>query len=912
MAESEPIKDTDLIQKDVFQPSIDQANKFLDVLSKLEGGLKGIAAASSKSILRSKVNTVDDLRRRNEDIKKIADSEKALNEVEKQRIALQKQLKGLEDESVKAKLRYQQANKAQNDVLKQQVILEKAAKGSIVALRAELSTVTRQYNALSAAERNNIKIGRPLLAQQRALTNQLNQLEQAGGNFRRQVGNYGVAVGKIGKGVKGLANLLGELGHAFGINTEAMEKFVGIGSAINHTLKDLNNAQKLQKLATVQSSGAITAETVATEINTAAKAENTVAGEAGVAATEAQAIATGEQAAATVALAGAEEVNAVATEEAAIAQEELNAAQYANPLGLIILGVLALGAALYGLNAYLTQSSEETKKLEKENAKLQKTIEKQNAVFDARIRVAEAELEVLKAQGAPLSEIRAQQAEINRLKEQQLLLDIEGIKSSIHVNKQKIADILVNDSLEESILNTAIAAAKAYGATEKAGELEVAVGLMKLGRSKEFREELEKQELALIEAQASLDVYYANLQVQKANDEKEDADIAKKEKDRLDELEKQRIAHLKEMGELDRQAAEDELKRQQDLTDKLMAEMEMRAANEERIRERMAEDREKFEEKFEGAVQKKKEESDEAFLERLYENNIINYLEYQQALKILRDKADAEEKAKRLNELGEVVELTEKITDAISEAFEKRFDAREESLNREGEYIDEELSRQEDRAREGLDNTLSYQENRKRENAIKEEQLAEQKRRAEERERLAEIYLAFVKGYAEDGDLQANTKALTQALIAEGIAQSLAGNFATGVENFRGRGTGTSDSNIIGFSNGESVVTAAGTAETPGLVTAMNESGFDGAARWAMENIYTPQFAGAMPEDSVRATPAHSDWMGSALLNKLTDIEKKFDAIKTTEITANSLGEIVEKTSHRGITKVITHRRPSW
>ena len=65
--------------------------------------------------------------------------------------------------------------------------------------------------------------------------------------------------------------------------------------------------------------------------------------------------------------------------------------------------------------------------------------------------------------------------------------------------------------------------------------------------------------------------------------------------------------------------------------------------------------------------------------------------------------------------------------------------------------------------------------------------------------------------------------ALSDVLLAKAISSSVAGAFADGVEDFKGKGTGTSDSNLIAFSHGESVVTAKATKQYSGLVTAMNK-----------------------------------------------------------------------------------------
>jgi hypothetical protein len=71
-----------------------------------------------------------------------------------------------------------------------QVKASQAEAGSIEQLRAQLALGTAEYNKLSAAERDSTEAGQKLQASNKALSDNLKQLEKAVGDTRRNVGNY--------------------------------------------------------------------------------------------------------------------------------------------------------------------------------------------------------------------------------------------------------------------------------------------------------------------------------------------------------------------------------------------------------------------------------------------------------------------------------------------------------------------------------------------------------------------------------------------------------------------------------------------------------------------------------------------------------------------------------------------------
>lgn len=75
-----------------------------------------------------------------------------------------------------------------------EIKLEYEQKGSLNALRAELSNLTKQYDGLSRAERENVNIGGKLQKQINQVTNEIKSAEQSTQRYYRNVGNYENAI----------------------------------------------------------------------------------------------------------------------------------------------------------------------------------------------------------------------------------------------------------------------------------------------------------------------------------------------------------------------------------------------------------------------------------------------------------------------------------------------------------------------------------------------------------------------------------------------------------------------------------------------------------------------------------------------------------------------------------------------
>jgi len=83
--------------------------------------------------------------------------------------------------------------KAYEKEIQNNIKIETQASGSINHLRANISSLTAKYNALSEAARNS-QVGKGLAADIKAQQEAINEAEMALGNYRSQVGNYENAI----------------------------------------------------------------------------------------------------------------------------------------------------------------------------------------------------------------------------------------------------------------------------------------------------------------------------------------------------------------------------------------------------------------------------------------------------------------------------------------------------------------------------------------------------------------------------------------------------------------------------------------------------------------------------------------------------------------------------------------------
>ena len=108
----------------------------------------------------------------------------------------------IEELTIQMQLEQKQLRDNQKET-KNVIAANKESKGSINALRAELSLVTTKWNKLSKEERENTEAGLALSRQKTDLTEKLKAEERATGDARRNVGHYTEAIDGLLPGMSG-------------------------------------------------------------------------------------------------------------------------------------------------------------------------------------------------------------------------------------------------------------------------------------------------------------------------------------------------------------------------------------------------------------------------------------------------------------------------------------------------------------------------------------------------------------------------------------------------------------------------------------------------------------------------------------------------------------------------------------
>lgn len=249
-----------------------------------------------------------------------------------------------------------------------------------------------------------------------------------------------------------------------------------------------------------------------------------------------------------------------------------------------------------------------------------------------------------------------------------------------------------------------------------------------------------------------------------------------------------------------------------------------------------------------------------------------------------KDKEAEDLRKKREKEFRDDVART---TDLVINELNKRKDA--EISNQESliEKRKENITAQERLAEKGLANQLAFEQKKLAEAEAEKAKLEKEKRRNEK----IQAYFKAFSAYLEENPNTAAQKALVQVLVAETIA----GAFKDGVIDFQGDGTGTSDSNIVRISHGESVIKADSTAKFKPVLEDINDGRFD---PWK----YVPDISNK--EVVIINQPYNDD-----LIKEMKEFNRNIKKVQTTNINWNSFGDIIAKTEENSVIKSIKYIR---
>jgi len=275
----------------------------------------------------------------------------------------------------------------------------------------------------------------------------------------------------------------------------------------------------------------------------------------------------------------------------------------------------------------------------------------------------------------------------------------------------------------------------------------------------------------------------------------------------------------------------------------------------------------------------------------------------------------ADDGAKKQRDLDkEEVDMKKKISDKrkeiIANDLNSTIDFTEQSLSREDELRQKQLDndldmrqrnilQQQQLAEAGRKNTLAFEQAAAAKDELQKQKLAETEKKREK----AIAFLKLFAAYAEKGDPdQALEKTLVQMAIAGAIVES----YKDGVEGVEGPGTETSDSILARLSKNESVVTASGTKENPGLATAMNKGKVDEYfEKKYLPKYMTDQNVGGFGQNVYNSLLIHKF---AELKDELSEVKKVIKDLPRNETNLNNLGEVVNKKIEKGFIRITTHK----
>jgi hypothetical protein len=187
------IKYSDLIGED------DTFDNIFENIEELKKELFSLTKIMQKELSVLNPNEEKKLEKVTSEIEKLIKAKKELDRQEKKAEQTKKKLNNLTDKELIAREKLKIANRERVQIAKQTAIIQSKESGQIEKLRAKLSLTTIQWKKLTKEELENSKKGKNLIQTKKKLTDQLKKLEKQTGDTRRNVGNYGDSLGKVGK-----------------------------------------------------------------------------------------------------------------------------------------------------------------------------------------------------------------------------------------------------------------------------------------------------------------------------------------------------------------------------------------------------------------------------------------------------------------------------------------------------------------------------------------------------------------------------------------------------------------------------------------------------------------------------------------------------------------------------------------
>lgn len=791
------IKSEDIVEKDVFSDTRGSAESLLRVLKDVQNELKNIAVTLKKEIAINKFANFEDVKAFNSSLEKSKVVIDELNKVEKEQATLkQKIAEATKQEAIetqKLKVQLQDQTKLNKEIAKDQLGLI----GAYGRQSKQLIELRKQYKDLAVSGRENGKVARGIKEEIDKLDSTLKRVDGATGQFQRNVGNYKGELRALQKELAGLE--------------PGSQKFNEIAQKAGSLKDKINDASDATK-------AFASASKFQTSKNLFGQIFSDISNFDFAGASEKS-----KQLASVI--------SSISFKDAANAAKDLGSsilnlgkALILNPFVIATGAIVALGAAIY--ETYKSfQFANEIQKEYSETLKNNSQATKDLEADTKRLRI----------------ENDATAAGLGDKKKKQLLAE-EDFKNKFIAIKQKEADEIkkLQDRIRKE--NEATNTETALGEGGLFGSVGSAIRQKRLERnllaqvkiSEEISKRSKAEEIALGKN------YQETLRSIRLTDTKENKKELKKQvidwEKYYNDLEQLRINNISNETE--------RTKAQINFDTKLAIESKVKEfkINDDLIKARNSDEIKKQKILNEDIIELRKQQAtkiaeiDAKAADDLFKQAVAEMESAQDKQNAILVAAAAKRKQDRIDELNKQIAFAKSLTDKTFEEINKRKQAEIKAQDDIIEKRKDSVDRQFELAKNGQANTLAFEQEQLRKAEVEKRKLAQEQEKREKRQVFFKALIANLDASKSPSD---TASAIGKSIAVAALADVIAGFFATGVENFKGKGTGTSDSNIVAISSGESVLTAKGTSKYKGLATAINNLE---AEKWFMKNasVVTP------------------------------------------------------------------------
>ncbi len=253
-----------------------------------------------------------------------------------------------------------------------------------------------------------------------------------------------------------------------------------------------------------------------------------------------------------------------------------------------------------------------------------------------------------------------------------------------------------------------------------------------------------------------------------------------------------------------------------------------------------------------------------------------------------------------------VADNLNKTAQAFTDALDQRYAQQSDQQQRQIDKTNANIAKQQDLAQRGQKNQLAFEESQLAKQQLAQQDAAKKQAKIQERIQTAEALLNAYNAELQQPNatpLTAGPRAIADVLLFKGLAKGLVQFAVDGNDNVQAApgqyAPKGKDSIPFLLAPEEGVVTAKANKGNPGAVKALNDGTF--------KQLFTPKIP------SVDTGSTAQNMANSLSLQSLSKVESLLEDISNkpnSNLSADSLGNIVETIVQKRIKKTITHKRP--